>query len=71
MLYVCYISKLGKINKSSLYKRKKMSNKIQCQIIECFLFFVCVWGEKKKPLSLRDIVGFSDEMMLCLGFALK
>ena len=48
-----------------------MSNKIQCEIIECFFFFVCVWGEKKKSLSLRDIVGFSDEMMLCLGFALK
>ena len=33
--------------------------------------FVClfVWGEGKKPLSLRAIVGFSDEMMSCLGFA--
>lgn len=35
--------------------------------------FVClfVWGvgAGKKPLSLRAIVGFSDEMMSCLGFA--
>ena len=29
------------------------------------------WETKKDLLSLRDTVGFSDEMMSCLGFALK